>query len=228
MASRGVEWLLRVAAVLSVATCLIWVLGSMGTGLIFKGPDSVRYAAQSLDGNAAGGSPAIPVQPEERVWEDLVDEDTVFNSSQGYNVPGAFAEFSLSWRVVVYEPTLGQRVVYTGLQCLLSLSLAWVWWTLARLVASSRRGDPFTAENAMRLQGLGLVLVVGGPAYAVGTWLIHRWLLAVSELADDATLAPWSWRDAPWWSVAVGLCMLVLAGVWRRGAAMRDDLVGLV
>lgn len=54
--------------------------------------------------------------------------------------------------------------------------IAWVWWSLAGAMASSRRGDPFTSEHVRRLRLLGPVL----------------------------------------------------AGVWRRGVAMRHDLAGLV
>lgn len=144
------------------------------------------------------------------------------------SVPGAFAEYSLDWVVSAYEPTVAQRIIYVDLQCLLSLGIAWPWWSLARLVASSRRDDPVTADNANRLRLLGVLLAIGGPAYAIGMWLVHRWLLATSELADEASVAPLLWRDVPWWSVAAGLSLLVLAGVWRRGVAMRHDLAGLV
>ena len=223
-----VVWILRGAAALSAAPCLLWLLGATGTGWLFAGPESMSSAAQHLDAEAAGGHPTFPVRIEEEVWEDLVDEDAYFNSSDGYSVPGAFAEFSVRWQVVAWEPTLLQRGILLALQCLLSLGIAWLWWSLSTLVASSRRDDPFTLDNARRVRWMGLLLVVGGPAYAVLTRLVHGWLLADSELADRASMVAAWWADFPWWSGAVGLALLALASVWRRGAAMRHDLEGLV
>lgn len=216
---------LRVAALVSAATCLVWILGSMGTGLLFDGPEQVRETAGSFDLEAAAGFPRVAVEVDGKVFLGTAGG---LNTSDGYSVPGAFAEYSLDFIASFYEPSGLQRLAYVGLQCSLSLGFAWLWWTLARLVVSAREGDPFTQANVGRLRAIGWLVLVGGPVYAVGMWLIHRWLLATSELADEATVWPLDWRDIPWWSVGVGLAVLVLAAVWRRGVAMRHDVEGLV
>ena len=71
-----------------------------------------------------------------------------------------------------------------------------------------------------------LVWILG----ATGTALLSDGPQSLNEAvrAYDLDAAGLSWREVPWWSVAVGLSLLVLAGVWRRGAAMRHDLAGLV
>lgn len=220
--------LLRLAALVSAATCLVWILGSMGTGLLFDGPAQVRETARSFDLDATAGFPSVDVEPEDEVFPRLIGTDGELNTSDGYSVPGAFAEYSLSFVVSFYEPSVSQRLAYVGLQSLLSLGVAWLWWTLARLVTAARDGDPFTGENVGRLRAIGWLVLVGGPAYVVGIWLVHRWLLATSELAGEASVSALGWRDVPWWSVGVGLSVLVLTAVWRHGVAMRRDVEGLV
>ena len=216
---------LRFAALVSAATCLVWILGSTGTGLLFDGPEQVRETAGSFDREAAAGFPRVAVEVDGKVFLGTAGG---LNTSDGYSVPGAFAEYSLDFIASFYEPSGLQRLAYVGLQCLLSLGIAWLCWTLARLVLSAREGDPFTHTNVGRLRAIGWLVLVGSPAYVVGMWLVHRWLLATSELAGEASLWPLGWRDVPWGSIGVGLAVLVLAAVWQRGVAMRHDVEGLV
>lgn len=225
-AAAAVDWLLRGLAVLSAATCLVWILGATGTGFLYDGPQPVNDAVRSFDLPAAAGSPTMPVQGGAEVVQQVLRAGP-FTSGDGSD-PGAFAELTFTLHATTYDPTPGQRVAYVGLQCLASLALAWLWWSLAGVVRASRRGDPFTVAQASRLRMLGLLVAIGGPAYVVAMWLVHRWLLATSELADVATVGALHWRSVPWWTVGVGLVLLVMAGVWRRGAAMRHDLAGLV
>lgn len=222
---RGVEWVLRGLAVISLLTSLVWVLGSMGIGLIYEAAP-VRDAAQSIDLEAASGYPSAAVEPEREVVMGILRSGALPVSDGA--PPGGFAELSVAFDVHLYEPSLAQRLAYVGLQTGLALGVAWLWWSLATLVAASRRNDPFSPANARRLRGLGLLVAIGGPAYVVGTWLVLRWLVGTSELADTVLLRGLAWGDLPWVATGAGLALLVLAAVWRRGSEMRRELEGLV
>lgn len=96
--------------------------------------------------------------------------------------------------------------------CLLG---AWFFRQMDCIVRSAQEGDPFTLANAARLSLMGWILL--SPA-----------LLAV--LVQLARLAPPDAGQVLNWVLAsaFGFVLLVLAGVFRHGAAMRDDLAGTV
>jgi hypothetical protein len=148
-----------------------------------------------------------------RGWAQLRDERT--------EVVGGAGELLFA------DPSMVQRVLWLVGITLLPVTLAVLWWMLSRIVASARSGDPFNRHNARRLATAG-VLVMAGPALAI---LVQqtavRWMLADSTAAKKADI--WfQWASAPWWTLGVGLALLVLAAVWRHGVAMRDDLEGLI
>lgn len=90
-----------------------------------------------------------------------------------------------------------------------------IFAALLAMLATVRRGDPFTLGNAARLRRIGwallamqlLDLCLGG---------LTGWLSALHVRA-----ATWSPDIGGWIAV---LMAFVLAGVFARGAAMRDDL----
>jgi hypothetical protein len=90
---------------------------------------------------------------------------------------------------------------------------------LGRLVATVHDGDPFVADNAMRLQRIGWSLLalqlLDAPAALIG-----RAYPALGNAAPYADLSPAGW-------LAV-LMAFVLARVFAAGSRMRADLAGTV
>lgn len=123
-------------------------------------------------------------------------------------------------------PTSYIPAVLPGLQAIAALGLLAIPLNnviLARLLAivlTVRRGDPFIAANAARLQATAWALlalqlismVIGGIAKAIST--------PAHPIDMDAGFSPTGW-------LAV-LLTFVLARIFAEGAAMRDELDGTV
>lgn len=94
-----------------------------------------------------------------------------------------------------------------------------VFANLLAILRTIRSGDPFTIANASRLRAIGwallafqlLDLVLGG----FTAWFAHL----------HVQFATWSPALGGWLAVLVAF---VLAGVFRHGATMRDDLAATV
>lgn len=232
---RVAQGVLLILAVLSLLRAVAGLLGSSGTRTIFDRhvPRGVTEQVQRL-WPQSGEMPSSLVLIEPSHREDSYES---FNGmpSEGGAMPEGWAQLRDERTEVVggagellfADPTMPQRALWLIGITLLPVGLAVLWWLLSRIVASARRGDPFNNQNASRLAAAG-VLVMAGPALAI---LVQqaavRWMLGDSTAANKADI--WfQWASAPWWTLGVGLALLVLAAVWRHGVAMRADLEGLV
>lgn len=90
-----------------------------------------------------------------------------------------------------------------------------IFTALLRILATVRIGDPFTLANAQRLQRIGWALLVI-QLLDLGMGGFTAWFAMLHVRA-----ASWSPDIGGWIAV---LMVFVLAGVFARGAAMRDDL----
>lgn len=91
---------------------------------------------------------------------------------------------------------------------------------LLAIVDSVRRGDPFVADNAARLQTTAWALL--------GLELLHLAVGAIAAAVSSPTQpldVDWSFSITGWLAV---LLLFVLARVFDHGARMRDDLEGTV
>ncbi|HEX7716680.1 MAG TPA: hypothetical protein VF416_05290, partial [Marmoricola sp.] len=82
--------------------------------------------------------------------------------------------------------------------------------------------------NARRLRLIGLVLLVGAPVASFAEWATLRWMVESSSLADRIEVYGYRLSSLPFWTMLIGAAVLVLAGVWRRGVQMAEDVRGLV
>ena len=124
------------------------------------------------------------------------------------------------------EPSSWMRPMMIGLQFIAGIGLVAIWFNygvLKRLVAiveTVRKGDPFVAANAYRLQAIGwsllalqlLSLIIAGIGKTIST--------EAHPLHLDAGFSPSGW-------LAV-LLSFVLARVFAEGSLMREDLDGTV
>lgn len=102
--------------------------------------------------------------------------------------------------------------------------VAAVLWLILRMLRSARRGDPFTPANLRRMQGLAVLVGVGGTLVAWSGTLLDRWLLENSAVAPIVANG-YYFSFVP---LVGGLLIAALAEVWRRGIQLRDDVEGLV
>jgi len=112
----------------------------------------------------------------------------------------------------------GMRVMLAA--GILAVGVAYVFLRLlAAILATVAAGDPFIAENGVRLRRMGFALLV----YQLGDLalgVIDHWL----DLLGADTV-PWFPSLGGWLVVVL---LFVLARVFAVGAAMRDDLEGTV
>lgn len=90
-------------------------------------------------------------------------------------------------------------------------------------VTVSGEAGPATAAAANDI--VGLLVLLGAPTLIVAKWRVAVWLVESSTASAIADAAPLS---VPWWPIAVGLMVLMIAGVWRQTVSMREDVEGLV
>ena len=112
----------------------------------------------------------------------------------------------------------GQAIMVLGLVS--GWCLHRVFSGLQAIVGTVEDGDPFTLENASRLRAIAWAVIA--------LELLHT---AIVLIASGITVAGtpvdirWSLNVTRW---LVVLMLFVLAGVFERGAVMRDDLAGTV
>jgi hypothetical protein len=94
-----------------------------------------------------------------------------------------------------------------------------IFRSMQAIIASAIAGDPFIRNNAASLRIVGWSLLAIQILDLVGGLIMVRF--------SDATGIHWGWSPAlTGWLAA--LLMFVLAGIFERGAKMRDDLEGTV
>lgn len=217
-------------AVLIVALVGVGVFGFLRTvfGPFALGsflPDAVRDFGDRLFGPAfLGGlpfvratlAPGVAVQTTPRLYQYGAEE-----------VPAGRGEFSgpFEAQVNVFAPSPLQRLGLVGGDLVTVVATLAVVLLLWQMVRSLRRGDPFTVANARRLQLIAVAVAVGGTIgaslHSLGQFLVLQDPV-ISPFVADATFS------IPLLPLADGLGIWLLGEVFRRGAAMRRELEGVV
>ncbi len=122
------------------------------------------------------------------------------------------------------DPTVLDRLANAADEILTAIVVIAVTRLLFLVVRSLREGDPFNRRNAERLRWAAIAAGVGGMAAAsVGTW---SQMVMGDKVPDNLpTAVNTSLSFAP---VFIGLLLLMIAEVFRRGAVMREELEGVV
>lgn len=152
--------------------------------------------------------------------EDVLRPDAVSHVGSGVHADPTTDVF-----LRIEHPT-GEQLTLATLAALPTYALTTAMLVMLwRLVGTARRTDPFTSATVGRLRALGWLLIIGGPV----AWLVEfaaRFSLSgtVSSRGPEATLD--FFAPAVWF--LVGLGMLAIGEVIRRGQALRTELDGLV
>jgi hypothetical protein len=187
-------------------------------------PAVVRDAGGQLFGpRYFGEAPAVRTELNQGVMVTTTPPLYFYGAEE---VPTGRGEFSGPYeaQVNVYSPTTTQRTAFVGAGLAESLATVTVLLLLLRIVRSLRLGDPFDLANARRLRRIAAAVVFGGTgASALQSWGEHLVLSdsAIRPFVQEqlhVTLLP----------LVIGLGVLLLAEVFRRGALMRAELTGLV
>jgi len=200
-----------IVAVLGVVRPLVGPAGlHLGSGPVFGRSPSVE-ATIDVSKVRITADPSLP---------------TLGGRGSGEVVSGDSLEMLLptQTRVVAYDPDLRQTIGLVGSEVLTALVVIAVLLCLLLLVRSLRAGDPFVPANARRLYAIAIAVGVGGEAAS----LLHAWGRA--DVLGHPVIAPFVVTDVsftflPLWA---GLGLAVAAEVFRQGAALRQEVEGLV
>lgn len=103
------------------------------------------------------------------------------------------------------------------------LIFAFLWITLTilwRIMQTAATGAPFVPENVRRFRNLGLLILASELLFALLVYLIEIWIYPTLTIEGVILKAKF---DINFASVLLGLFMLVMAEVFRRGTTLEDD-----
>ena len=130
--------------------------------------------------------------------------------------------------LVVTDPTTGDRLADAAPAMVLFASMALAAWLLLRVLRTLRTGEPFSRTNLRRVRGLAVTLFAAAYVWAaVGA--IGRWHFAdAAEAAVGPGVSIDRWIGVPVWPLVTALVLGAVGEFLRRGAALREDVDGLV
>ncbi len=126
--------------------------------------------------------------------------------------------------VVVNDPDTRQLLGLVGSEVLAALLAIAVIAMLLAVVRTLRRGDPFVPANARRLYTIAMTVGFGG----VAVELLQAW--GEFSVLSHPAIEPYVIEGAElsFMPLVAGLGIAVAAEVFRQGAALREEVEGLV
>lgn len=130
--------------------------------------------------------------------------------------------------LVVTDPTTGDRIADAAPAMVLFAAMALAAWLLLRVLRTLRTGDPFSWTNLRRVRGLAITLFAAAYVWAAVT-AIGRWHFAdAAQAAVGSGVSIDRWIGVPVWPLVTAMVLGAVAEFLRRGAALREDVDGLV
>lgn len=124
----------------------------------------------------------------------------------------------------VFSPSPSQRLGLVGGRVVAGLTALAVLALLLRITRSLRRGEVFAARNARRLSGIAVLVGVGATAAQLLTAFGTVRVLDAATVRGSVTPT----FEISFLPLVAALGIGVLAEVFRQGAALREDVEGLV
>ena len=215
----------RLTATLHIIILVALVGAGLGAAAIVAGPAGFGWF---------GGEPAI--SGDATVVDDLDDLDDLDVGARLTDTLDAVAadsmstgdaidiEVPVSVHFEIDDPSTASRIVWVGAHVIDPIVGVLALWLVLGIVRSTRTGQPFTEANERRLWTLASVVAIGGTVASLADDFARTFALQRSNLADlfviEATLSLLP--------ILAGLAIAVLAGVWRIGVNMSDDLTGTI
>ncbi|MDQ8185080.1 DUF2975 domain-containing protein [Pelagicoccus sp. SDUM812002] len=156
-------------------------------------------------------------------YGQIVDSNLTAMTREGLPVAVEF-EDNLLVKLVLpaehWEANRGLVALAFGVFLAMMGAVLWFMHQLRQIVRSVEVGDPFISENANRLRVMGLLIIFGSLAKSVSDF-------ALSGYAD-VVVKPVGFSlnghlHGDFFSLVIGLSVLVLSEVLRVGAAMRQE-----
>jgi hypothetical protein len=200
---QGVLFLMLLLLALSFGTTALWILPLMSAG-------SMGWMNEILVRHTSEVAPAVPDMT-------LLGDDVTVRGTDTLVL--VFEDPSTLERLLLALPVLLQQAF--GL---------FVVYMVLRILQSLGAGDPFVSANVRRVYAVAVAVLVGSLALPVAEacadialWNGRVPVEEVVLLSFDLGMGP-----GPLAGFVVGLLLLSLAEVFRRGTRMREDVEGLV
>jgi len=156
--------------------------------------------------------------------------ETMISAEQSLSLPPRWEVAGhLPVRVRMADPPLSQFLLVIGSKAPDLVLTVGVLWLIQRIAGSVRRGDPFNAANVWRLRWIGTLLIIGYPLAVIIDGFFTNWFFSNEHspaLPPESLVIGFPVVSAG--ALLGGLCMLVLAEVFRYGLRLREDVEGTV
>ena len=157
---------------------------------------------------------------------DTLDRRVDVDDGVGSADPSRAAGYRLAVRsatLVIEDPTFLQRVATLLPMWLAAATVGYVAQQLWQVARSLRAGDLFDPENARLLRSSANIVLVGGLAASAAQIGVSLWFVG---LADDLPIK--FGASGSLFALPIALALGGIAEIFRRGAALRNDVEGLV
>jgi hypothetical protein len=93
-----------------------------------------------------------------------------------------------------------------------------------RMLGSVARGEVFTADNIRNVNRLGILFIASTVAnLLLSGWLVNRFVAFVAQGQQHGAAALETFSEGNGAGIAIGLMIMVLAGVFRQGLELKED-----
>lgn len=135
-----------------------------------------------------------------------------------------------STEVMIHDPQFVERLAYAIPRMLTAFLVAVVVWQMLRVFGSLRRNDPFSRTNSQRVTAMALTVYAGGALWAIADFgcaffLAGRTFDAFGGTDTSPVTLSATFTAAP---LIFGTVVAGLSEFFRRGAALSEDVAGLV
>jgi hypothetical protein len=147
--------------------------------------------------------------------------------TSGIELPrGARFDGNATTRLLLTDATPIERLTQ-ALPAVLTAGLTIaVAWLLFQLIRSTQAGDPFTRRNVWRINGIALIVGLGGMLAQLAGGVADNALQTTGRLPRPNTLTfEMTVTPVP---LVLMLMIALVAEAFRRGVVLRDDVDGLV
>ncbi len=147
--------------------------------------------------------------------------------SGGVELPwAATVDGNATVRLLLNDATAGERLIQALPAILIAALTIAIAWLIFQLIRCTQAGEPFTRRNVSRINGIALVVGLGGMLVQLAGGVADNAIQTSGRLPRPAPLTlEMTFTPLP----LVVMIAIALVGVaFRRGVVLRSDVEGLV
>jgi len=148
-------------------------------------------------------------------------------TSGGFDLPrGATVDGKTTVGLLLKDATSGERMTQALPAVLIAGLTVAIAWLLFQLIRSTQAGEPFTRRNVLRINGIALLVGLGGLLVQLVGGVADNAIQTSGRLPHPDTLTlEMTFTPLP---LVVMIAIALVGEAFRRGVVQRDDVEGLV